>query len=153
MDSTKRGSRSGQIMLFTYYFQKTFQHVFLDQSHEKKYLPKVKHFRVISSNTRILRVQTGFGQLHNVYFKSVQINRWLHLLSSFQGILLCDLLRKRINQKKFSFIATNNLIVLAFQWSVKYFFAPNSPLFQKSGGEKKNKKGGSYEAFCFSSQK
>ena len=29
---------------------------------------------------------------------------------------------------------------------VKYFFAPNSPLFRKSSAEKKK---GIYEAFCF----
>ena len=30
------------------------------------------------------------------------------------------------------FIATNNWIVLAVQWSVKYFFTKNSPIFWKS---------------------
>ena len=28
-------------------------------------------------------------------------------------------------------MATNNLIALAVQWSVKYFFAPNYPIFRK----------------------
>ena len=55
-------------------------------------------------------------------------------------------------QKKFPFIATINWIVLAIQWSVKYFFAPKSPLLRKSGGEKKKKKG-NYEAFCFSGKR
>ena len=36
--------------------------------------------------------------------------------------------------------------MLAVQWSVKYFFARNSPLFWKRGGEKKKKKG-NYEVF------
>ena len=50
---------------------------------------------------------------------------WLHLSSSLWGIpLLCDLFRKRIDQKNFPIIATDNGIVLA---AVKYFFAPNSP--------------------------
>ena len=31
------------------------------------------------------------------------------------------------------------LIVLAVQWFVKYFVAPNSPLFWKSGGETKKR--------------
>ena len=35
----------------------------------------------------------------------------------------------------FPFIATNNWTVLAVRWSVKYFFAPNSPIFQKSCGK------------------
>ena len=30
------------------------------------------------------------------------------------------------------FIATNNSIVLAVQWSVKYFFTKNFPIFRKS---------------------
>ena len=29
-------------------------------------------------------------------------------------------------------MATTNWIVLAFGWSVKYFFAPNSPMFRKN---------------------
>ena len=33
----------------------------------------------------------------------------------------------------------------------KIFFAPNFPLFRKSGGEKKKK--GNYEAFCFLSKR
>ena len=36
-------------------------------------------------------------------------------------------------------------ILLAVRWSVKYFFAPNSLLFRKSSGEKKEK--GNYEAW------
>ena len=52
----------------------------------------------------------------------MQTGRWLHLLSSLLGIpLRCDLFRKRIDQKKFPFIETNNWIVLAVQWSVKHF--------------------------------
>ena len=47
------------------------------------------------------------------------------------------------------FIETNNWTVLAFWWSVPIFFATNAPLFLKSSGEKKMKKG-NYEAFCFS---
>ena len=37
--------------------------------------------------------------------------------------------------EKFPFIATNNWVALAVRWSVKYFFAPNFPLIQKSGGD------------------
>ena len=56
------------------------------------------------------------------------MNRWLHLSSSLWEIpLLYDLFRKRKDQKKFPFITTNNWIVFAVQWYVKYFFAPNSP--------------------------
>ena len=40
--------------------------------------------------------------------------------------------------------------MLAVRWSVKYFFTPNSPLFRKSGGEKKKKD--NHEALCFSSK-
>ena len=62
------------------------------------------------------------------------------------------LFTKRVDEKKFPFITTTKWVVLAIQWSVKhFFFAPNSPLFGKSGGEKKKKRG-NYEAFCFSSK-
>ena len=89
----------------------------------------------------------------NVYFNGMEINKRLYLLKSLWEIPLCShLFRKRIDQKKFPFIATNNLIVLAAQWSVKYFFAPNSPIFRKRGGEKKKKKRDDYEALCFSSK-
>ena len=89
----------------------------------------------------------------NVYFNDMQINRWLHLSSSLWGIpYCCDFFRKRIDQKKFPFIVADNRIVLAVQWSVKYFFALNSPLFRKRSGEKKKKRG-NYEAFFFSSER
>ena len=53
--------------------------------------------------------------------------------------------------RKCPFIATNNWIILANWWSVKYFFAPNSSLFRKNGGGKKKK--GNYEAFVFSNKR
>ena len=60
----------------------------------------------------------------------MQINRWLYLLSSPCGIpFYCNLFWKRIDPKNFYFIGTNNWIVLAAQWSIKYFFAPNSSIF------------------------
>ena len=37
--------------------------------------------------------------------------------------------------------------------SVKYFFAPNSPLLRESGGQKKKKKRNNYEALCFWSKR
>ena len=46
---------------------------------------------------------------------------------------------------------TNGWIILAVRWFWKYFFAPNSPLFQKRGGEKKKRD--SYEEFFFSSKR
>ena len=58
----------------------------------------------------------------------------------------CDVFRKTKEQKKLPFIATSNWIVLAVQWSVKYFFAPNSPLFREGGGEKKR---ANYEPIAF----
>ena len=82
----------------------------------------------------------------------MQMNRWLRLSSSLWGIPLCDLIRKRIDQKKFSFIPANNRIVLAVQWSVKHFLDRNSPSFRKSGGEKKKKRG-NYEDFFKQMQK
>ena len=37
--------------------------------------------------------------------------------------------------------------------SVKYFFAPNSPLLRESGGQKKKQKRNNYEALCFWSKR
>ena len=48
------------------------------------------------------------------------------------------LIQKKNRQEKFPFIAINNLIVLAVGWSVKYVFAPNFLIFQKSHGEEED---------------
>ena len=46
------------------------------------------------------------------------------------------LVQKKNRLEKFPTIAINNRIVLVVRWSVKCFFAPNSPIFRKScGGE------------------
>ena len=103
-------------------------------------LVRVCYLHIISrnySNTLLLinlqktcPKQTGFCPLLGVYFNDKQINRWLYLSSSLQGIsLLFALIRKRIDPKYFLFTETNSLIVLAVRQSVKYFFAPNSPIF------------------------
>ena len=89
----------------------------------------------------------------------MQINRWLHLSSSLWGIPL-RLVHKNNRTEKFPFIATYNWIVLAVWWSVKYYFAPNSPIFQKKmwrrsrlkKGNCKRKKKDNYKALCFSSK-
>ena len=65
----------------------------------------------------------------NRLVNDVQINRWFYLLRSFWGIPLRSDLWKRIDPKYFLFIGTNNWIVLAVRWIVKYFFASNSPIF------------------------
>ena len=53
--------------------------------------------------------------------------------------LRCELFQKKKNRpEKYPFKATDNLIVLAVRWSVKYFSAPNSPLFRKSRGGEEN---------------
>ena len=67
----------------------------------------------------------------------MQINRW--------NSPARQLAQKKNRQEKCLFIAKNNWIVLAARWFRKHFFAPNSPLSQKSGGEKKEKRG-NYEA-------
>ena len=59
--------------------------------------------------------------------------RWFanKLPTSLCGIpICCDLFRKRIDPKKFPFTATPNWNPLAGQWSVKYFFVPDSPIFR-----------------------
>ena len=70
----------------------------------------------------------------------MQIYRWLHLSSSLWGNspTLRIVPKKKNRPEKYPFKATNNLIVLAVRWSVKYFSAPNSPLFRKSRGGEEN---------------
>ena len=56
-----------------------------------------------------------------------------------------DPLRANYSEKEWTrkicpFIVTNNWLVSAVRWSVKYLLAPNSALFWKSGGEIKKKK-------------
>ena len=62
------------------------------------------------------------------------------------------LIQKKNRQEKCSFIGKSSWTELAVRWSVKHFFAPNSPLFPKSSGEMKKKKG-NYDAFCFQSKR
>ena len=45
------------------------------------------------------------------------------------------LFRKKNRPEKNCFIATNNRIVFTVPWSVKYFFAPDSPTFRKNRSE------------------
>ena len=61
----------------------------------------------------------------------MQINRWLYQSSSPFAATCRE-------KEKYPFIATNNWIVLAVQWPVKYFFAPNFPIFRKSCGEEED---------------
>ena len=73
----------------------------------------------------------------------MQISRWSHLSSNLWGISLGNFpslayVQKKNRPEKFSFIATNNGIVSTVQWSLKYLFAPNSPLFQKGSVEEKD---------------
>ena len=84
----------------------------------------------------------------SIYFLE---KRWLHLSTTHEGIpLRCNLFRRRIDQKKLPVIATNNWIVLAVWWSVKYSFAPNSSTFRKNCLEGKNC---NFKALCFTSKR
>ena len=102
----------------------------------------------------------GFWQFRQVfvqYLMSILITSkytggYIYQVSLWEIPLRGDLFRRRNRPEKCPFTVTNNWIVLALRWSVKYFFARKSPLFRKSGGEKKKKKG-NYEAFCFSSKR
>ena len=61
-----------------------------------------------------------------------------------------DSFRKSIDTKIFLFIETNNLIVLAVQSSVKYFFDPNSPILLTHVWQKNIKNTGNCKALCIS---
>ena len=65
----------------------------------------------------------------------MQINMWLHLSIS-QKVHFAATYAEKNTPEKIPFIATNNWIVLAVWWSVKYFYASNSLIFQKSCVEK-----------------
>ena len=58
------------------------------------------------------------------------MNRWLRGNSPS-----LRLIQKTNKPEKFPFTTTNNGIILAVRWSVKYFYAENSPIFWKSGEE------------------
>ena len=80
----------------------------------------------------------------------MQIKRWLYLTRSLGEFPFTATCSKKNRQEQYPFIATISWIVLAVRWSVKYCFAPNSSLFQKSGWEKRKRD--NYKAFCFSSK-
>ena len=65
--------------------------------------------------------------------------------------LRCDLFGKNNRPDKFSFIAINNRTVLAVRWTVKYFYAPKSSIFRKSGGEEGEN--GNSKALYFTSKR
>ena len=74
---------------------------------------------------------------------------------SLENSSLLPLFQKSDRPERFPLIARNNWIVLAVPWSVKYFFAPNSPIFWKiHGWEEEVKEGGksNCKALCFSSK-
>ena len=59
---------------------------------------------------------------------------------------------KKSWREKISFYSNNEVSCISYPMVCKtFFFAPNSPLFGKSGEEKKKKRG-NYKAFCFSSK-
>ena len=87
---------------------------------------------------RLLILISGFWQrrkffllLLNDCFDDIQINRWLYLSSNLLEIpLCCDLFWKRIDQQNSLFMEIHSWIVLAVWWSVKYLFAPHSPIYR-----------------------
>ena len=71
---------------------------------------------------------------------------------------LLRLVLRKDRPKRFPFITTINWIVLAFQWSVKRFFAPNSPIFWKRMWQRRRRRRlqlqrGNCKALCFSSKR
>ena len=79
----------------------------------------------------------------------MQINRCLHISSSVLGIPpSLEIVQKKNRAENFTFIGTNNWIVLAVQWSVKYIFASNSPISWKSCAEERENS----KALCFASK-
>ena len=82
------------------------------------------------------QTQRDFFPLLNVYFNDLQINSWLHLSTSLWGnSSSLRLAQKKKRPEKIPFMAKTNWITLAVHWSVKYFYALNSPIFRKSRGE------------------
>ena len=58
--------------------------------------------------------------------------------------------QKKNRPEKFQFVATNDRILSAVRWSVKYFFT-NSLIFWKSSTEKGET--GNFKALCFKSKR
>ena len=73
-------------------------------------------------------------------------NKW-----SLGNSPFCYLFKRRIGKsEKVPFIATNNWIILAVRWSVKYIFALSSSIFEKSCTGEEGEKGNGNKALCFS---
>ena len=51
------------------------------------------------------------------------------------------LVQKKNRPERFSLIATNDCIILAVRWFVKWFFTPNSPRFWKKCGKEAEEDG------------
>ena len=118
--------------------RKCFLHIISRNHFEKgcwktKTLPKENiEARTICSDI-VMSFLASFCLLLNVYFNDKQINRGI--LWGFQGKSLMNfpslwLVHKKKRPEKFPFIATNNWILLAARWSVKYFLLQ---IFQYSG--------------------
>ena len=131
MVSNKKRSRSAQNMFNTF---------LLISFQKKKTCPKQNI--AVRANIRV----------HFLMSILMRINRWLHLSCSPWGILLrCDLFQRRIDQKKFPFIATKNWIVLVVQLSVKYFLLRLPRYFGKVV-EKRRRRETITRLVCFSSK-
>ena len=62
----------------------------------------------------------------------MQKKRWVATFTK-----LGQLYQKKNRSEKFPFTATTKWIVVAVRWSIKNFFAPNSPIFRKSLDEER----------------
>ena len=69
----------------------------------------------------------------NVYLNDLKVNRRIHLSTDVWGIIPICFVEKKNTPEKNPFMAAT------VRWSIKYFFAPNYPIFRKSLDKGKNK--------------
>ena len=89
----------------------------------KVWFESCRHFCSITESGSFIKQLSRNKVPNNEFLKSVWKKSSLWLV------------QKKNRPEKCTFIATNNWIVLAVWWSVKYFYAPNSLIFRKNAAE------------------
>ena len=139
MVSTKKVCKPIQSMFFThYYYSSTFL------CRKKNLRPKL--------NIVVVRAGCLFWYQDLDRFRQVFVHYLMSILMlcKYTGgyiyqVVLGNSLSLRLTQKKntqekFPFTSTHNWILVAVRWSVKYFFAPNSPIFRKKMWQKSRRR-------------
>ena len=79
--------------------------------------------------------QGSFARVSSCSFRQVFVHYLILMFYKYSGGYIYQHLatcQEKEMTRKISFYGTTNWIVLVVRWSIKYFFAPNSPIFGKS---------------------